>query len=51
MACRLGGDEFLAFFREVSVEEIQEIVSDIIAGYLKLKDENPTTKVALKGDI
>ena len=46
VACRLGGDEFLAFFREVSVEEIQEIVSDIIAGYLKLKDENPTTKVA-----
>lgn len=46
VACRLGGDEFLSFFEEVSEEEATRIVADIIENYLKLKNENPVTKVA-----
>lgn len=46
VACRLGGDEFLTFFKEADKNEITVLVSDIIERYLKMKNDNPLTRVA-----
>lgn len=46
VACRLGGDEFLAFFAERDESDVVRTVSAVIEQYLKLKNEKPTTKVA-----
>ncbi len=46
IACRLGGDEFLAFFEEMDESDIVRTVSEIIERYMKLKNENPVTRAA-----
>ena len=46
IACRLGGDEFLAFFGDINEDETTQIVSGIIEEYGKRKNEKPSTRAA-----
>ena len=46
VVCRLGGDEFLMFVPEVSMEEISEIVSGIIGKFRNMREKDVEIRYA-----
>ncbi|MBE5890380.1 MAG: diguanylate cyclase [Lachnospiraceae bacterium] len=46
LACRMGGDEFLLFFKGVSDAEISEIIESMIGTFLEKKERDPAIRAA-----
>lgn len=46
LCCRLGGDEFLCFMKDVTREEAEKKIQEIIAGFDEQKNADPETAMA-----
>ncbi len=46
VACRLGGDEFILFMKEVDMEDATEIIQRIMTEFLERKDADPALRPA-----